>query len=889
MLKLIEVYKKYTSRRKKEHYALNGISLNMNQTGMIFITGKSGSGKSTILNLIGGLDNPTKGTITFFDKQITNFSEKEYDIYRNNYIGFIFQEYNLLENLTVYENVELALSLQNKKNNKKIEDALKFVGILELKDRIVTELSGGERQRVAIARCIVKEPSIILADEPTGSLDSQTSKQILNLFKELSRKYLVIIVTHDKESAITYGDKIIELQDGKIINEQILNKNYQEIDKNLSWSKPNLSKKNHLPVIEAFKLGWKNLGVKIFRLVFSIILTSFSILFFSISRIISNYNEINTIVQSLRDSKIDYVNITKHRYDLESGRNFNSKFSKEDIKKFSTTLELNFYGVENKLNYSNINFISNYKNRKNSYIGQASGLIKLQEKDIYELGFRLYGEFPQSKNQILITKFIFETFVFYGYINPDTKEEQIIEDFNDLIGKKILINNEIYEITGIVDTNFNKSRYEELFNDDKSNHRKYDALSEELSNLTKNSFHNLIYVNKDAFIDITDDWIKTDSVYLFKNNTYKIDKILEISAYVSNPKYVINILNFEGSNKYYFIDNRELQIKDNEFILVLPRNLVYNSILKTSTFSNFGKKYLKDIQFGINQDDIIKYDDYNFIDLMNLLKNNNIINDEKYNYIINEIFDAYFTNAIKTNEKIIYNLYINKIICEEIELVGIYLIDDPKFQSNSDIMIILSDNLIDKYPEDLIVGVESIIAKMPKSKKQIKRVVEMANYDDGKVKYKLNNEVTSIIYNYKIYIMEVKKIFFIISCILLAFSLLLYSNFLGIIINHKKKEFGILRAIGARRQDIFKLIICQSFNISFICIAISSILLITSIIGINILIKNYYYLLITFFTLSILDFLVIIVITLITAILASILPIIKIRNIKPIDIINNKV
>lgn len=182
---------------------------------MTFILGKSGSGKSTLLNIIGGLDKYDSGDMSILGKSSKDFTQADFDSYRNTYIGFVFQEFNILEDYDVYENVILALQLQQKEIDKnKVNILLEKLELKDLKHRKVNELSGGQKQRVAIARALIKNPKVILADEPTGNLDSTTGKQVMDLLKEISKEKLVIIVSHDKESANTYGDRIIEIKDG---------------------------------------------------------------------------------------------------------------------------------------------------------------------------------------------------------------------------------------------------------------------------------------------------------------------------------------------------------------------------------------------------------------------------------------------------------------------------------------------------------------------------------------------------------------------------------------------------------------------------------------------------------------------------------------------------
>ncbi len=218
MIEIKNLTKKYDTRNESVR-PLNNISLNLPNKGMVFICGKSGSGKSTLLNLIGGLDNITSGDIEVDGNSFSKFKTKDYDNYRNAYVGFIFQDFCLIDSYTVEENIKIAMDLKGSKNCGKIDEILQSVGLSNYEKRYPRELSGGQKQRIAIARALIKNPKMILADEPTGNLDSKTAKQILKLLKKLSKDKLVVIVSHNLDDAREYADRIIELSDGNVVSD----------------------------------------------------------------------------------------------------------------------------------------------------------------------------------------------------------------------------------------------------------------------------------------------------------------------------------------------------------------------------------------------------------------------------------------------------------------------------------------------------------------------------------------------------------------------------------------------------------------------------------------------------------------------------------------------
>ena len=223
MIRLEHVNKYFNKGKKNEIHVINDLNLKLNNNGLVCLLGPSGCGKTTILNAVGGLDKVRNGKIYIDDERITKRSIKKIDKIRNLKIGYIFQDYKLIDNLSVFDNVALVLKMIGIKDKdeikKRVDYVLETLNIYRYRYRLASMLSGGERQRVAIARAIVKDPDIILADEPTGNLDSKNSLEIMNIIKCISKKRLVILVTHEVNLAKFYADRIIELEDGKVIKD----------------------------------------------------------------------------------------------------------------------------------------------------------------------------------------------------------------------------------------------------------------------------------------------------------------------------------------------------------------------------------------------------------------------------------------------------------------------------------------------------------------------------------------------------------------------------------------------------------------------------------------------------------------------------------------------
>ena len=246
LLRVANISKKYTLQDGKERVVLNNVSINFPDTGMVAILGKSGSGKSTLLNMISLLDEPINGCVYFKQKNINRFNQKEKEDYRNKNIGIVFQHYHLLENETVLFNIMLPLLIKGEKAKNAAFAAKNLLKTIDFKENLYIskckDLSGGEKERVAILRSLVNNPEIILADEPTGALDSKNSKIVMRLLKQISKERLVIVVSHNEQLINKFADRIIHIKDGQIDELKLTEKEGKSLSKNKPKKEP---KKSH--------------------------------------------------------------------------------------------------------------------------------------------------------------------------------------------------------------------------------------------------------------------------------------------------------------------------------------------------------------------------------------------------------------------------------------------------------------------------------------------------------------------------------------------------------------------------------------------------------------------------------------------------------------------
>ena len=466
MLSIGNLEKTYESRNGICVKALKGISLDFPERGMIFVLGKSGSGKTTLLNLFGGLDRPTGGEIIVEGKSSKNFSEKDFDGYRNNSVGFVFQEYNLIENYTAGANIALALELQGKKSSRdEVNAILRQVELVDdggntLYDRRINELSGGQKQRVAIARALIKDPKIMLADEPTGALDSYTGVELYGLLKRLSSNKLIIIISHDAESAKEYGDRIIELKDGVVISDTLCEEKEKE---QIAAHIDNNSKPGRLPIRRTLTMGLVGLKYKPFRLVISVLLALISFTFFCLAIVSATTDLLNAELKTAYKNNVKTVVITadsigKSYNKYPDGHTSNGEFectrtlTEKQIEILSETDDCTFVKIVGggvlpsdigKNNLGNMTVPEYYNPYNYLSRGGFQRAIELDpetgEKDAcLKPDPRLTVEcrLPQNFDEIAITDYWADMYMRFGFVDENGTSHRIAAP-DDLIGRTL--------------------------------------------------------------------------------------------------------------------------------------------------------------------------------------------------------------------------------------------------------------------------------------------------------------------------------------------------------------------------------------------------------------------------------------------------------------------
>ena len=449
MLQLKDIVKKYNTGGT-EVEVLKKVNISFRESEFVSILGASGSGKTTLLNIIGGLDKYSSGDMLLMGRSTKEFTDRDWDSYRNGTIGFVFQSYNLIGHLSIIENVKLALSISgesNKENDIKAKKALEDVGLGDHLYKKPNQLSGGQMQRVAIARALVTNPKVILADEPTGALDSKTSVQIMELIKEISKEKLVIMVTHNPELARKYSDRIVSVKDGEIIEDT---KPYIEQEGNNGYE----LKKTAMSFSSAIKSSFKNLLTKKFRSLMTVVASSIGII--SIGLVLAISSGMDKYIQTMQNENLSSMPITisSNQINFGIGEDNNTSDSSEEnlVPKSRRDVHKNLYSEDALGNgetfikyiqenakdyYSAIDFAKGY---------QIKALTKNTKGDIVDVktdsqdnsrGNTIFSVLPEDKslimNQFEIVKSLDQSFEY-----PKGNEVVLFTAKNNEIDKNVL-------------------------------------------------------------------------------------------------------------------------------------------------------------------------------------------------------------------------------------------------------------------------------------------------------------------------------------------------------------------------------------------------------------------------------------------------------------------
>lgn len=929
MLETKDLCKTYKPKKGVPVMAVDHISLRFPEKGMVFLLGKSGSGKSTMLNLLGGLDQYDDGEIIIKGISSKDFTQQRFDSYRNTYVGFIFQEYNVLEEFTVGANIALALELQGKTaTDAELNNILKTVDLEGFGDRKPNELSGGQKQRVAIARALVKNPQIIMADEPTGALDSNTGRQVLDTLKKLSADKLVIIVSHDREYAEQYADRIIELADGKVIRDveaqhdstnaaektlifrsssieipadyhlteedrQQINAYLDQLRSGASMMLPSQAQRfcdtdtdsipvqdgsdfsliqSKLPMKSAFKIGCSSLKHKRFRLVMTILLSVVAFTLFALVDTFGSYDHIRACTDSLIDSEVNYVSVNKSVKQGEGTLDewwstYGYRISEAEIEQFRQDTGVPVTGLFlcRGADYSfDAQYDMNYEFSQGDYSTHFShfcGFAEITQESLDQMNYKLIaGKLPDGKkDEIAVSTALCDTFVKAGYRAPAQKNAKSVSKLQkvtsplEMVGKVIRIMDTDYTISGVIDTNFDMSRYDRLLEASEQESAadgllNYLLMSEyriganysltgaamvgagKVQEMIENEPN--IYESGRGYVSISMDSEKMfghcSAQYLTKIDLIPSDEVVwtdGVKTELAENEVIISLncmsMDYEQQNRYMPLEQlADLQSGKEE---LTPESL--NDLLKQAN----GKWTL---HWG--------YDDNN-------------------EYIYEDIKNAKIVGCTKPTGK-----YADSMV--------------------------LAAKITDVLIGDMEGVYDSAVGPMPEGRAAIERFARFCYPEDKDItmRYEMNHPVTYELDTVNSTLKALSKVFFWIGVFFAVFAALLLANFISTSIHYKRQEIGILRAIGSRSADVFRIFFSESFVIAAINFVISAVLCGTGVFIINTVVRKVLGVLITVLHFGIRQVVLLAIVSVLIAAVASFIPVYRIASKRPIDAIRDK-
>ena len=987
MLEALHLKKVYKTKGGADVNALDDVSIRFPEKGMVFLLGRSGSGKSTLLNVCGGLDSPSEGEVIVKGRSSKSFSQSDFDSYRNTYVGFIFQEYNILNEFSVEDNIALALELQGKPKDKKvIAKLLEDVDLTGYAKRKPNTLSGGQKQRIAIARALVKSPEIIMADEPTGALDSATGTQVFDTLKKLSKDKLVIVVSHDRDFAEQYGDRIIELKDGKILSDitksleqqksisenisvvgntlcvkkggELTDKEFEEIKNFLKETKeeiviatgekdvktfkevshitengekeifkdsdestiekrtylPHESRfiRSKLPARHAFKIGVSGLKTKPFRLFFTILLCTVAFIFFGLLSTMTFYESEATFKQSLKDSVYTLVRMSKNyevtekwymggELEHEYSYGMETYFSEEELKEYGEMFGSDAFGGVNTWTQFNIQSTpSEYWSNQVKYFAYLDETNTLRAT--------IQGEYPTRENEVCITSYMAEVIYNCKVMDKETGEVVELASMEDIIGKDLTIGGYTYRVVGILDSGSIPAKYDVIKDGESNNYQLLSGLQQEL----QDGLHQIAFVNQERLGEIAE-----ENNYFTSMNDFTSHRVVISYSKDENDSYVFpeyGNAGYGAFSKYVpergFVSLIAGKTQPAEDEVIVSRGMFYEIMM------NYYENILKDKWESENPD---SYDDiqktYDMVwELMS--GGTHIENPETYEMEFRPFTkeemkakeDVLFARLQKENVSPaialrLFDNYDGMAIGQEkvVKVIGMWENgEDYEHQlllsdSATDSLWEIQKSQLSQYSEYVTVYKEDSEAiygtlflpydHSNETTNKLWDIYSTKEYKEDGSKSILNSSLISNLEMVDMMVETLSKVFLVVGIVLAVFAALLLSNFISVSISYKKKEIGILRAVGARSLDVFKIFFSESFTITVVCVVLS---VVGSVICCSVVNGELIELLgASLFVFGGVSFVILVAVALVTVVIATFLPVWKAAKKKPVDSIRS--
>ena len=767
MLEIKKITKIYETLDFKQK-ALDSVSINFRKNEFASILGPSGSGKTTLLNIIGGLDRYDSGDLIVNETSTKKYKDRDWDTYRNHRIGFVFQNYNLISHQTVLANVELALTLSGVSKSERRKRAIKALNEVGLKRHInkkPSQLSGGQMQRVAIARALVNDPEILLADEPTGALDSETSKEVMKILKEIAKEKLVIMVTHNPELAMDYSNRIVKLKDGQIVDDSNPYNGKEDTKLDLEKEKQN-NKKTSMNLKTALTLSLNNLMTKKGRTILTAFAGSVGII--GIALILSLSNGLNLYINKVEEDTLSLypLMIDKTTVDsasimtnmMESQKN---KANKKD-KVYSNNIMSDM--LSSMANGQNVNDLKSFK----EYLESDKTNIKDYASDIrykYALDLNIY----KSDYQEEIVK-----------VNPSTVFENLGMG-NTVNNSMALTMNEVNSWTELTDNKkMLQTQYEVLKGKLPTNYNEVVLVIDKNNEVSDYALYSLGLLDQTELKDNMKKIMSGQKIEEKKQLSYSYDDIIGLKyKLVLNTDYYVkqNNIWLDKKDDESYMKNLLDNALELEVVGVIRLN--EDSALSTTGVIGYTKALTEYTINKINESSIVKEQkenqNINVFTGLEFSDNSNFdittLPTEQQQYLatlskeeLAKIISQYTENSMATYDSNLTKLGVNDL--EDPSSIELY---PTSFESKDEIV-----NIIDSYN---------------KTKKEDEKLV----YTD--IVGVMMDSVTTIINAISYILMAFVSISLVVSSIMIAII-----TYISVI--ERTKEIGILRAIGASKKDV---------------------------------------------------------------------------------------
>ena len=865
-MKLTNIHKLFYIDNQPTKKALINISLSFPSKGNVFIVGKSGSGKTTLLNIIGGIDQPTSGSIHFGGHELTTFSSQKLNAYRNDAIGFVFQDYNLIDTLTISQNLSVALSLKANVDSKLISETLSLVGLNGFESRMPSTLSGGERQRVAIARALLKKPKILLADEPTGALDTETSKEIFLLLKKLSSEILIITVSHDRESAISFADRVIEIKDGSIIFDS-LPENHQE-----SMLPPFQYPK--LKIIPSFLLGVKNIRKISVRLVLSLLIAMSLLLVLGLSDSASSYDRSTQILESLSSSTSPWILINQRR---------KTNQTEDELLLINDSMIINyqnlysgnsFYPVHLGFERSIQDLLFDDVESNDLYPGLFAGAMVMTDSILAELNLSLVaGELPTEEHHMVITKRIYEHFLEYGLKNEDSRI--VIDSYQDLIGLSIDFGSMgVLSITGIIDTEFNPEKYKVLFNGSNISPLLHEILSQELA-AVNGSIHEMVFISTEL----------SNQINSQLNDDYVIPAqyvgSLELSTELSvNHNSIAKLQSYDYKDLDILWINGHSELSDDMVLLNYEYVRSFMNIVTLLTRSDqlidaFVSDHYDEIQAQFESEQTITYQEYIKSSVTNIYHPS-----RGYEFFFNQAFTDELEELLNSTNNDASLSFSKNQTTYVLEIAGVFKSEEP---IDFDTVIVSGSQYESLIDLEQIYPYHSMITLLGSEFSSNQALIHDLMNLTGQVYLIGRNDILSNVSFLGSLFEGISNVLTFVTFGIGVLTLLILFTFIYSSIQHHQKDIGILRSMGAGFKHIYAWFTAESLILLGLSALLSASLLGITSFAMNQMVKVQATINVSLLVTSPRQYFLIVAVALMIACISTLIPVVYYVRKNPID------